>query len=66
MREWFPVPQLDSYARDLEAPSDSAAQGYWELAFDPAAALDRLAAESVAVFAAAFAPLRQSFPRRPC
>ena len=58
--------QLDSYARDLEAPSDSAAQGYWESVFDLAAALDRLAAASVAVSAAVFVLPRQSFPQRPC
>ena len=66
MRASFPVRQLGSYARDLEAPSDSAARGYWESAFDLAAALDRLAAALVAVSAAVFALLRQSFPQRPC
>lgn len=57
---------LDSSARDLEVQSDSAEQGSRGSVWYLAAVLDHPAAESVAVSAAAFAPLRQSFPRRPC
>ena len=58
--------QSDSCALDRAAQSDSAEQGFRGLVSGPAAALDRPAAEWVAESAAAFAPLRQSSPRRPC
>lgn len=60
------MPQLGSYARDLEAPSDSAERGFRESVSDLAAALDRLAAVLDAASAAVFALLRQSFRQRPC
>ena len=58
--------QLDSSAQDLEAQSDSAEPDFPGLVSYRVAVLDHPAAESVAVFAAVFAPLRQSCPRRPC
>ena len=64
VQEWLRAPRSDLFVQDLEARSGSAEPDYPELLAGQAAALDRLAAELVAAWTAAFAPLRQSFPQR--